>query len=430
MNNVQQPVLSAPIQPCLHKLEAHLLQQCASIEAWFQAEWEKSPAPVYGSVDLRNAGFKLAPIDMNLFPAGFNNLNAEFLPVAVCAAKEAIHRITPGAKKVLIIPESHTRNLFYFENVHTLQHILTSAGFEVRFGFLSEALKAPEAITLPSGNTVTIEPLLRVNDQLQLEGFLPDMVLLNNDLSDGIPLILQGLSQPIIPPAELGWSQRLKSGHFQVYAEVVDEFAKAVSVDPWLLAPLFRHCGEIDFMQQNGMSCVIANAEALFADIQQKYDHYGITHKPFLVVKADAGTYGMAVMTVRHPDELRTMNRKQRTKMATTKGGQPVRRVIIQEGVYTFETVGPANDVAEPVVYLWGDQVVGGFYRVHKDRAFDESLNAPGMHFEPLPFAYGCHEPCANTSPVETQNQFYIYGLVAKLSMLAAAREMKDQRIK
>lgn len=430
MNNSVQPVLSAPMQACLQTLEVHLLQQREPIEAWFEAEWEKSPAPVYGSVDLRNAGFKLAPIDMNLFPAGFNNLNPEYLSVAVAAAKKAIHRITPSAKRLLIIPESHTRNLFYYENVYTLQHILTSAGFDVRFGFLSDALTSPETIALPSGHSVTVEPLLRVNDQLQLSGFSPDMVLLNNDLSDGIPPILQGLNQPVIPPAELGWSQRLKSGHFQVYAEVVDAFAKSFSVDPWLLAPLFRHCGEIDFMQQNGMSCVIANAEALFADIQKKYDEYGITHKPFLVVKADAGTYGMAVMTVRHPDELRHMNRKQRTKMATTKGGQPVRRVIIQEGVYTFETVGSEQAVAEPVVYLWGDRVVGGFYRVHKDRAIDESLNAPGMHFEPLPFAYGCHEPCANTSPVETQNQIYIYGLVAKLSMLAAAREMKDQRIK
>ena len=32
------------------------------------------------------AGFKLAPVDMNLFPAGFNNLNPAFLPLSVEAA--------------------------------------------------------------------------------------------------------------------------------------------------------------------------------------------------------------------------------------------------------------------------------------------------------------------------------------------------------
>ena len=36
------------------------------------------------SVDLRNSGFKLAPVDTNLFPGGFNNLNPGF-PAAVRA---------------------------------------------------------------------------------------------------------------------------------------------------------------------------------------------------------------------------------------------------------------------------------------------------------------------------------------------------------
>ena len=65
-----------------------------------------------------------------------------------------------------------------------------------------------------------------------------------------IPDILQHLDQPVIPPAELGWSQRLKSGHFQYYSDVSNEFAKLIDIDPWFIAPLFRHCGEINFMEQ------------------------------------------------------------------------------------------------------------------------------------------------------------------------------------
>jgi glutamate--cysteine ligase len=175
------------------------------------------------------------------------------------------------------------------------------------------------------------------------------------------------------------------------------------------------------------MECLISHAEALFAALNKKYEEYNIPHQPFLVIKADAGTYGMAVMTVRNVDELRNMNRKQRTKMSTIKGGQPVRSVIIQEGVYSFETVGDNDAVAEPVVYLWGQCVVGGFYRIHKDRAVDESLNAPGMHFEPIAFAKPCDQPCADKDPDACENRFYTYGIVAKLSMLAAAREMRDQ---
>jgi glutamate--cysteine ligase len=112
--------------------------------------------------------------------------------------------------------------------------------------------------------------------------------------------------------------------------------------------------------------------------------------------------------------------------MSTIKGGQPVKRVIIQEGVYTFETWGQEQAVAEPVVYLWGDEVVGGFYRVHKERGNDENLNAPGMQFEPIAFPRPCHQS-DDVLPGIYQHLFYVYGVVARLSMLAAAREMKDQ---
>ncbi|OGT38539.1 MAG: glutamate--cysteine ligase [Gammaproteobacteria bacterium RIFCSPHIGHO2_12_FULL_37_14] len=424
--HVMPQLNSTNIEP-VHLLEKHLLQQCNHINEWFAMEWQKTSPPVYGSVDLRNAGFKLAPIDMNLFPAGFNNLNPNFLTYAISAAKKNILQMMPQAKRILIIPENHTRNLFYWENIKTLRSILENADFQVRFGSLSEEIKVSQDISLASGEKITIEPLLRKEDKLQLNNFLPDAILLNNDLSDGIPEMLQNLNQLIMPPASLGWSQRLKSEHFQYYAKVARDFAKTFDIDPWLISPLFRHCGQIDFMHQLGLECLIINAEILFEEIEKKYAQYGISHPPFLVVKADAGTYGMAVMTVRHADELKSLNRKQRTRMSVSKGGQPVNRVIIQEGVYTFEMVGSEQAVAEPVVYLWGDSVVGGFYRVHKERGIDENLNAPGMHFEPIAFSQPCHEPCRATEPEACQNRFYLYGIVAKLSMLAAAREIHDQ---
>ena len=79
---------------------------------------------------------KLAPIDMNLFPAGFNNLNPKFFALSVMQQQKIIQQIAPAAKNILIIPESHTRNLFYWANIKTLQSILESAGFQVRFGLL------------------------------------------------------------------------------------------------------------------------------------------------------------------------------------------------------------------------------------------------------------------------------------------------------
>jgi glutamate--cysteine ligase len=142
-------------------------------------------------------------------------------------------------------------------------------------------------------------------------------------------------------------------------------------------------------------------------------------------VKADQGTYGMAVMMIKDPEELMTLNRKQRTKMSSLKGGNAVTKVIMQEGIYTFETVGDEMAVAEPVVYHIGRHVVGGFYRIHKNRGIDENLNAAGMDFHPLAFARNCHvPPHAQCAPEDSVNRFYAYGVVGRLAMLAAAREL------
>ncbi len=424
MINVENSELNIHYVEPLRQVEHDLLKQHEKIETWFESQWQLTKPPFYGSVDLRNAGFKLAPIDMNLFPAGFNNLNPTYLSIAVDAAKRVLETLSPGSRRILIIAESHTRNLFYWESAKVLADILRGSGCDVRFAMVPGEHPAVHDITLPSGGVLQVGTLTRQGNELCLGEFTPELILLNNDLSDGIPDILQQLSQPLIPPAALGWSHRLKSEHFQYYAQVVQEFAAHVNIDPWVLSPLFRHCGQIDFMQREGIDCLISNAEALFAAIESKYATYQIKQQPFLIIKADAGTYGMAVMTVRHVDELRELNRKQRTRMSMTKGGQPVHRVILQEGIYTFETLGEEKAVAEPVMYLFGDTVVGGFYRVHQNRGVDENLNAPGMRFEPLAFQEPCNEPCHDKDPYATQNRFYIYGVVAKLSMLAAAREI------
>jgi glutamate--cysteine ligase len=415
-----QTVSTGPLQ----LLEGKILNKQQDIEQWFQAQWQSNPAPVYGSVDLRNAGFKLAPVDMNLFPGGFNNLNKEFLCVSVQAAKAAITQFVPEAKKVLLIPENHTRNLFYWDNIDVLLKILKLAEFDVRVGSLNPDYETPTDITTKSGAAISLQTLKRTDNKLHIGDFVPDVILLNNDLSDGIPDILKGLQQTMIPPAELGWSKRLKSGHFQCYEEVCNEFAKLIDIDPWFIAPMFRYCGEIDFMNREGEDCLTKHVEQLLVAIEKKYQQYNISSKPFVIVKADAGTYGMAVMTVRSADEVRFLNRKQRTAMSKSKGGQPVQKIIVQEGVYTFETWGPDQAVAEPVVYMWGQRVVGGFYRVHKDRGVDENLNSPGMHFEPLACIKSCDRPAEDVASRECQNRFYAYGVIARLSMLAAAREM------
>jgi glutamate--cysteine ligase len=105
----------------------------------------------------------------------------------------------------------------------------------------------------------------------------------------------------------------------------------------------------------------------------------------------------MGIMSVKNADEVRELNRKQRNKMAVVKEGLEVHRVLVQEGVRTIERV--QNGVAEPVVYMMDRYVVGGFYRIHGERGTDENLNAPGMQFEPLPFASPSSPLLANPPP-------------------------------
>lgn len=420
----QVPHLTTAHHGPLKPIEDAILKQATMIETWFRNRWLETPAPITSSVDLRHAGVKLAPVDTNLFPAGFNNLNVDFLPLCIQAVQSVLARDLPTCSKVLILPESHTRNQFYLESLSVLRDIFSASGFIVRLGSLDPAVSAPVEFPVNKGKPIVIEPLVIKDMTVGLKDFEPCFLLLNNDLSTGVPDILQGIKQPIRPAAELGWFSRLKSNHFQYYQEIADEFAALIGIDPWLINPLFRAVDEIDFMAQSGVDRLAQETDQLLGEIRAKYQACGIKDTPFVAVKADKGTYGMGVMMVQDGAQLLALNRKQRTKMAASKGGQKVTQVIIQEGIYSVETM-PNGSVAEPVVYMIGQFVVGGFYRVHHDRGSDENLNAPGMHFEPLAFASSCNMPTHGLPSVNCPNRFYAYGVIARLAALAAAREMK-----
>jgi glutamate--cysteine ligase len=419
------PHLITALNGPINELEQRILDMTPAIERWFRLEWMEHTPPFYSSVDIRNAGFKLAPVDTNLFPGGWNNLTPEMLPLAVQAAMAAIEKICPEARNLLVVPENHTRNTFYLANVLQLKRIFHQAGLNVRFGSLSPEIKAPTTLTLPTGETITIEPLIRSDRRLGLKDFDPCTILLNNDLSAGIPGILEDLhEQHLLPPLHAGWSVRRKSRHFQAYEEVSKRFGKLLGVDPWLINPMFAKCGEVNFAEGAGMDCLSSNVDALLTKIRRKYKEYGINEKPFVVVKPDNGTYGMGIMTVRDVKDLDDINRKTKNKMSTTKDGQALSEVIIQEGVQTHERINDA--VAEPVVYMLDRYVVGGFYRVHAGRGIDENLNAPGSSFVPLAFADSGRLPQPGEKPGSSgPNRFYMYGVIGRLAMLAASYELE-----
>ncbi len=446
------PHLITATNPPIDELEQRILDSMPAIERWFRLEWMEHTPPFYCSVDVRHAGFKLAPVDINLCPHGWNNLTPDMMPLAVQAAMAAIEKICPEARNLLIIPENEPRDTFYWANVMQLKRVFHQAGLNVRFGSLSATTEKPVAMKLPNGETLTLEPLVRTDRRLGLKDFDPCTILLNNDLSAGIPGILEDLNeQYLLPPLHASSSQRRKTSHYKSYEEVTKRFAKLVGIDYWLINPMFTHCGDVDFANEKSVEQLRGHIDALLVKVKRKYKEYGINERPFVVIKAEGGedgAQGAGIMMVRDGKELDAVvakvlakakanaldNAAKAAAKALAKGNKPgkaekatagvVSEIIIQEGVLTNERVNAA--VAEPVVYMVDRFVVGGFYRIHSGRGPDENLCTPGSSYVPLAFAESGRLPQpGEKSGSSGPNRFYMYGVVARLAMLAASYELE-----
>ena len=210
------PHLITALTGPINELEQRIIDSMPAIERWFRLEWMEHTPPFYSSVDIRNSGFKLAPVDTNLFPGNWNNLTDQMLPLAVQATMAAIEKICPEARNLLIIPENHNRNPSYLSNLAQLQRIFKMAGLNTRLGSISPDIKKPTELKLPDGGAVLLEPVLRTKRRIGLKHFDPCTILLNNDLSAGAPGILEELyEQYLLPPLHAGWRVRRKSRHFQ-----------------------------------------------------------------------------------------------------------------------------------------------------------------------------------------------------------------------
>jgi glutamate--cysteine ligase len=407
----------------INELEQRILDSMPAIERWFRLEWMEHTPPFYCSVDVRNAGFKLAPVDTDLFPRGWHNLTPSMLPLAVQAAMAAIEKICPEARNLLIIPENDVRSTTYLSNLAQMRRIFHMAGLNVRLGSISPDLKKAATLKLPDGETIVLEPVVRNKGRIGVKDFDPCTILLNNDLVTGVPGILEDLhEQYLLPPLHASWSTRRRSMHFKTYEEVTKRFGKLIGVDHWLINPMFDRCSGIDLDTADGVEALTVRVDTLLTKVKKKYKEYGIKEKAFVVVKADNLGNGAGVMTVRDAKDVPALVQKALQQGAASFKG--VQELILQEGVLTLERMNDA--VAEPVVYLMDRYVVGGFYRIHAERGIDEDLNVPGSSFVPLAFNESTQLPQPGVRPgASAPNRFYMYGVVGRLAMLAASYELE-----
>lgn len=419
------PHLVTALTGPINELEQRVLDSMPAIERWFRLEWMEHTPPFYSSVDVRNAGFKLAPVATNLFPDGWHHLTQEMMPLAVQAAMAAIEKICPEARNLLLIPENRSTSSSYLSSLAQLRRIFYMAGLNVRMGSIDPAIKKSTAFALENGETVTLEPVLRGKRRLGVKDFDPCTILLNTDLAAGVPGILEEIhEQYLLPPLHAGWSTRRKSKHFKCYEEVAKRMGKLLGVDHWLINPMFDKCVGVDLLQDPGLESLASQADALLAKIRRKYKEYGIKEKPFIVVKTDDAAPGLGVVIVRDAKELPALSLTVQARLGTGRLLGQCHDVLLQEGVLTKERINDA--VAEPVVFMMDRYVVGGFYRIHPDTGVDENLNLPGSSFVPLAFEHSTHLPQPGSKPgASAPNRFYMYGVVARLAMLAASYELE-----
>ena len=411
----------------VENLEKRLIERQADVEAWIEGHADRVCFPIYSSVDLRDAGFKMSAIDANIYPAGFNNLCDLFLDKGAGLLREFVESSFGNIRRIAIYPESHTRNKYYSQNLFAVKTIVERSGFEVLIATADP--KFADSMTeleTSEGQTIQIHKLFREGDLLRLSDFVPDLILSNNDFSSGRPEELANITQPITPPTEMGWYARSKWENFQIYDLLIKEFAGILEADPWLLSPVTDFESDVDFKNGKGMDRVAAKIDSVLERIASKYEEYEIDRKPLVFVKDNAGTYGMGIIVVDSGEAVLRLNRSQRNKMSHGKGSAAIRAALIQECIPTAEYF--KGRPGEPVVYLVGDKVLGGFFRYSDRKSETESLNSVGTQFAALCLT-DVNEFDTVLACYHGHCSFELYYAVARVSCLAMGREMKNREL-
>ena len=321
------PHLTTALSGPWMELERRILERMPDIERWLRTKWQEHAIPFYASVDLRNAGFKLAPVDTNLFPGGFNNLNPAFLPLCVQAVQAAVERVCADARGVLLDPgEPHAQPVLPAERRDARKHPAPGRHARAhRLDSIPRSRRARRSRSTTAG--FDARAVVRHGRRVGLAGFDPCMVLLNNDLSAGVPDVLAATSTSRSRRrSTAGWYNRQEVPSLRASTtRSRANSATLLDIDPWLVDPYFGVCSadRLPRARRRGVPGVERRRRCSTAS-RAKYAEYGIEEKPFVIVKADAGTYGMGIMTVRDPSEVVGLNRKQRNKMAVVKEGLEV----------------------------------------------------------------------------------------------------------
>ncbi len=399
------------------KLHQHFCSCSDRLAEWYCERIRNLGYPVYSSYDIRDSGFKISNVDANIYPAGFNNICQTDRDNAGELAKSYLEGHYKNSTKIMLLTEEHTNNPYYWDNVISIRGILEEAGKQVLVS-IPKPLEQP--LLLKSAKGVEIEVHAGFGNSEAVNKFKPDLVISNNDFSQAHEAWAETIDCPINPPRGMGWYQRKKSRYFKYYNQLVNDFSQLVEMDPFLLNVKTEFFENFSPEEPTSLQKLSDSVDQMLESLRADYAQRKISTEPFVFVKNNSGTYGLAVIRVGSGKEVLDWNYKSRKKMKAAKGGRDVEDVIIQEGIPS--RVQTEGSTAEPVIYMIGSDLAGGFLRTHAEKDATESLNSPGAVYKRL--CVSDLNVSLTSHPLEN-----VYGWSARLGLLAIGLEAQEMKV-
>jgi len=399
------------------ELEQFFCHNLNEINQWIDNEQSKLPQPLTSSVDVRESTTKYAPVDHNMYPAGFNNLCSKDLLHCADRFTEAFALLNVKVKRVGLLPESHTKNKYYLDHLHKLKSTIEMADTEVIIfspdkDLFKELGTSKVELVSHSGHSIVIHKAQVMDGQFQSMSpdvkFDFDVIVLNNDQSNPLPVDWKTIATPTLPTPYVGWYKRQKSLHFEWYRDIANQFSKHFDINPDLIQAHFSTASNVDFNTKEGLNELGSEVDRFLATLPANSQVF---------VKASQGTYGMGISVVGSGEEIKNMNRKVRNKMDIGKNNLKFTSLLIQEGVETILKYDGAP--AEVTIYLINGRSSGGFMRTNPLKGTQANLNSQGMVYQKL---------CLTDVKQDCDHKMKeaVYAILARLSVLAASHEMKE----
>ena len=387
------------------KFHRHITRYETRVIKWHQEKSHDISYPFYSGFDIRDSSHKVAPVDANVFPAGFNNLSKEDQNQTARLMGRYLKQYDPSVKKILLLAEEHTNNLYYWDNVLTIKALIEKNGYEITVCVARELVSEKKTLHTASGKQVSLQLLKDVQG---------DLIISNNDFSAEYDLPKK---IPCLPPLKMGWKTRRKHDFFIHYNRLAKEFAEIICMDPWHFQVETEMFAPFDVTSRENLNKLKSRTVDFFKKLKQPKSP---TEKPYLFLKNNYGTYGLGIVTVSDPEEISQWNYKTRKDLKATKGGGGVHELILQEGIPSslFERESVS---AEPVIYMVGSWLAGGFLRIHEKKDHKQNLNRPGVVYKPLPHSDKKRSGSEGASVMKT-----VYEWIGRLGSLAVAEELKQ----